>query len=73
MLGEAEDVEGAVQAYRDGVELGRLSETTEGFEARAKASYNLSLLQNQAQGTCPWTWSPRVAKRCRRSANNRTR
>ena len=51
MLGEAEDVEGALQAYRDSVELGSLSETTEGFEARAKASYNLSVLQEQAEGT----------------------
>ncbi len=51
MLGEAEDVEGALQAYGDSVELGGLSETTEGFEARSKASYNLNLLQKQAEGT----------------------
>ena len=48
MLGEAKDVAGALQAYRYSVELGGLSETAEGFEARDMASYNLSLLQKQA-------------------------
>ena len=54
MLGENDDIEGALQAYRDSVELGRLSETSEGFEARSKASYNLNLLQEQVDGT---SWS----------------
>ena len=50
-LDQAQDVEGAVRAYRQAVESGHLSHTGPGREAGAQAAFNLGSVLGRAEDT----------------------
>ena len=49
-LDQVQDLEGAVRAYRQAVELGHLSHTGPGREAGAQAAFNLGSVLGKAEG-----------------------
>ena len=69
ILEEGQDTAGALQAYRDSVELGRLSETGAGREAGAKAAFSLALMLGEAEG--PRGSPPGLPGQCRAGAPQR--
>ena len=50
-LDQVQDLEGAVRAYRQAVELGHLSHTGPGREAGAQAAFNLGSVLGKAEDT----------------------
>ena len=50
-LDQIQDVQGAIQAYRQAVELGHLSQTGPGREAGAQAAFNLGSVLGEVEDT----------------------